>query len=202
MRVCFVVTPAAWELAKKTGALSIKPEATPRSVEWLRKQMQVRLPNFSGLGPMIVWKDISASDRELHGNSGDEMVYLEAEIPESRLLPMHYMSWELTVQLGQYLTLPEPEDIAIEERGPTEEEVENSWERIFQLEKMQEFIPDDTVVCAVDIIYLTEITKFEPFKVDPVDLKWADFQQDVAIPHGDPRMNAEVQSLMYPARSN
>lgn len=107
---------------------------------WLMKQMGERLPGYRGGHPVWAW--LEKPDMRRHpycGFRGEDQVRIGFRVPRSRVLVHEYDSWH-SVLNGQPLTLNEAEWDASD--AWSREQVERSWERIFDAQTLASSDPD------------------------------------------------------------
>lgn len=133
---------------------------------WMRRQMATRLPAYSGDWPVWAYTR-RPSWRKFHRSwspeSRRDLVRITALVPRDRVLLSDLDLWHLPLNHG-YLSLTEAEDNAISQANLSREQIEESWQRIFDLDRPA--IADEiqwirstrpVVQACVDRIFLAEI---------------------------------------------
>ncbi|NUB11251.1 DUF3841 domain-containing protein [Azospirillum brasilense] len=133
---------------------------------WMLRQMATRLPAYSGDWP--VWAYIRRpSWRKFHRSwspeSRRDLVRITAVVPCERALLSDLDLWHLPLNHA-YLSLTEAEDEAVNQFMLSRERIEESWQRIFDIDRAP--TADEirwirskrpVIQACVDRIYLTEI---------------------------------------------
>lgn len=197
MRVFTVVRQEEWEKAKETGILRRECDITDASRSWVTRQMALRVPGFSGALPIFGWTNIPEKDYDLYGKEGDQMVLVEAEVPDDRVVRYHFMGWELAVQIGMYLSLSAEEDAEADEKTLSQDEIERSWENIFNPEALSAYIPDDTIGLLIDGIRASEVVRTRNFVVKPLKLNMYSEKEDVMRSFEDPLLLEELRGFRH-----
>lgn len=130
---------------------------------WMMEQMVKRLPDFSGYYPIWAWP--KRPDLRSYGQdfSQGSHVLLTLEVPEDRVLLSDFNGWHFILN-GRFLALTEMEDEEREKLPPTSEEIRQSWEYIFDPEKMTPWVSTGKRQACVDQVYLHEVVEVRPIK--------------------------------------
>ncbi|MDQ1146528.1 hypothetical protein QE429_003355 [Bacillus sp. SORGH_AS 510] len=134
-----IQTIDAWENAKQLGFLSgdpnkIWPEFSD-AYNWMMQQMKKKIPKYTGEYPIWLWTEKPDLRRYGHLNKGERGVLLKVEIEDSRLLLSDFMAWH-SVIYNTYFFIDEDEDHLFYTSNRTA--IEESWQRIFDLEFLEQ----------------------------------------------------------------
>jgi len=172
----------AWERCRRTGILRADGRracaAYRYEYRWLRCQAESRLAGYSGGALLWAWlRPKPDLRRGSHMSEGRRGVRIEFVVPADRILCSDFSAWHCVLNRG-YLALSEAEDDAwdrsLTARGldwrhlpPAEtRELEKSWERIFDLDRLQASSwtgPVTHVQAVLERVFLKEITRVDHF---------------------------------------
>ena len=100
--------------------------------EWMKKQMQERLPGYSGEQPVWLWTEKPDLRSTKYAESGSEIVRLTIELPSEKVLLSDFDGWHMVLN-DTFFSFNQKEHDAFyrAELSLTKEE---SWKRIFDFE--------------------------------------------------------------------
>lgn len=99
IRVYTYQGPEAFENYKKNGFFSGNAEYIdktcdwPEAYSWMRSQMELRIPGFTGDYPIWAWPKRPSAKTKLHKLQVDEKYRITALVPAERILPSDYDLW-------------------------------------------------------------------------------------------------------------
>ena len=173
MKLFTIQSIDTWNKAKEVGHLSggngfLKGDdydIFKSSYVWMVKQLKKRITNFSGDYPVWAWPDGSC-DYYWYGPPVYKIVF---EVPESRVLISNYQAWHCVLN-NMHCSL----SLANFDKEFSKEEIEQSWENIFNNDENFNLIWGDTLQACVDKVYLNEIFLVEKEGIErmaPVEIK-------------------------------
>ena len=101
--------------------------------QWMMGQMKKRLPNYAGEYPIWVWTNRPDLRRSAHLEKGVKGVLLKVELDEQDVLLSEFQAWHV-VLYRTYFDL----DIDEDEQVIDKDEIEKSWEMIFELDILKQ----------------------------------------------------------------
>lgn len=121
---------SAWDAARERGYLTGSPELSDGdflvSYGWMRAQMALRLPRFSGDFPVWAWT--KRPNMRQWPYTADH-VLITARVPRGRILPSDFDSWHCILN-HWFISLNEEEDDAlVRDNVPPE----TTWHRVFDI---------------------------------------------------------------------
>lgn len=129
----------AWEEAQQRGYLIGSEQYVwdyfLRPYRWMIKQMNRRI-GHDGTFPVWLWLEEPDLNAGGHGNEGEVLVCLEVEVDDERVLVSDIDAWHCPLNDG-FLYLSDEEERLFRD-GKSQMTQEESWERIFDLERMKE----------------------------------------------------------------
>lgn len=160
-------TEEVWELAQQRGYLVGSQEYAmyPDEYRWMMDQMKKRLLSYKGEFPIWLWLDKPDMRSTANFKSGTKCVRLAIELDEQDVLVSDFEDWHCVLN-NWFCSDNDDEDNAVEE-GLLEITKEESWLRIFELNRMRD--PDwhgtakrklQGVTGKID---LSQVKKVEPF---------------------------------------
>lgn len=96
---------------------------------WLMKKMNDHIPNYQNEYPIWLWTERPDLRRSGHLNSGEQGVLLKIDIADNRVLLSEFEAWHFVLNRW-FFDLDDPE----EESTPSQQELEQSWEMIFNFD--------------------------------------------------------------------
>lgn len=131
-------TREAWELAQRRGYLIGNQEYAmyPDEYQWMIAQMKNRLVNYQGEYPVWLWLEKPDMRSTAHFKSGTKCVRLTIELNEQDVLVSDFEDWHCVLN-DWFCSDNEEEDNAFEE-GLLEITKEESWQRIFELDRVRD----------------------------------------------------------------
>lgn len=160
-RLWTIQTHTAWQHAQQKGILRTDGRRVERTFRpayrWMMRHMQLRLPNYRGGYPVWAWyapkPDLRASALLPRGTRG---VRIEFEAPAHAMLLSNFDAWHCVLN-GSYLALCEDEYHKVGAKF-TAAQVEQSWTRIFDLQKTDLYIQ-----AVVEQITLSQVVRVDTF---------------------------------------
>lgn len=144
----------AWNKAQVVGYLTggdgshlideCDTEVYKPAYSWMKTQMHKRLPNYSGDFPIWAW--FNAPDSDYHMEENDMII--EFEVPEDRILISNFGAWHSVLN---------NQPMYFEDREYSKEEIEKSWDLIFDLNDLLTLEYGSELQVCVDKVYLNEI---------------------------------------------
>lgn len=127
----------AWETALQKGYLQGNPDFIcfdhfVDSYEWMKGQMQERLPDYQGEQPIWLWTKKPDMRKSAHAESGSEVVRLTIELPSEWVLLSDFDGWHMVLN-DTFFAFNKDEFDAFY-RGELSMTKEESWKRIFDFE--------------------------------------------------------------------
>lgn len=174
MKLWTVQHIGAWEAARNRGYLTGSEEHAyqfdeddgrmwSRAYEWLREQMRLRLPGYSGELP--IWAFDEKPDLRCQWRHDREHVLLKIDVPRQRLVLTDYDKWHGVLN-GWYLEAAHELSETGEDDRPerTPDEIRASWVEVFNIGRetaLERHWWGDrsTVQACVDRVYLDEVKK-------------------------------------------
>lgn len=101
-----------------------------------------------------------------YGFEGDVRYLITAEIPEDRIRFIDLAMWSFVLN-GHYLAKNEEEWEALENNTPTKEEIELSWDRIFdeKFERDLTWLGEAIPQAVTERLFLSDVLTLEEFKI-------------------------------------
>jgi len=127
-----------WERAKQLGYLIGDEEFAGFQKEylWMMEQMKKRLPNYQGEYPIWVWLEKPDMRQTGHFPGGTKCVRLKLEIDEKDVLVSYFDDWHCV--LNRWFCSDSEEEAEAFETGLLPISMEESWERIFELDRIRD----------------------------------------------------------------
>lgn len=182
MRIYTFQTQKALDAAKKLGVFRADPKELVKywddvwdtmfkdAYSFMNDEMKKRMP-YVGPYPMWAWAKKPDLRRERH-SFHDKMLLITADVPDERILLSDFGLYHVCLG-GYYLSMTEAEDddmTCLGEITPKKEEILESWQRMFELNKKRTKAEimwvgkSDTVQCCIDGIFISEIVEIKQFK--------------------------------------
>jgi hypothetical protein len=157
LRLWTVQSLAVWELLQKKGRLFADPQLgdyykhDDRAYDWMAAQMTKRVPDYPGGHPWWAWYSPLPRLRKLRNSdpAGAEHVRLTLNVPSKSVLLSPLNPWVMVMTEG-YLAYSSREyedwhirngldvdDYNIPYPAHLQHEIELSWERVFEIEKLE-----------------------------------------------------------------
>lgn len=138
VKVWTIQTEAAYEELKAEGTLygdwSRVDKDFKKAYYWLCHQMENRGMRLRGRPPIWAWQTKPDLRHNAHLEKGEKGVRLELEVPSVELLASNYSAWHCVLN-DHYLTSTDAEtDKAFSDDGYTRDEIELSWQKVFDLD--------------------------------------------------------------------
>ncbi|WP_088362969.1 DUF3841 domain-containing protein [Bacillus cereus] len=105
------------------------------SYKWLIEQMNNKINN-DGSFPVWLWTEKPDLNEEGHFDKGTKAVCLTIEIPDEKVLLSDFDAWHCVLN-NWFCSLTEEED-ELFDQGKCEMTKEQSWQRVFDLEQLQQ----------------------------------------------------------------
>lgn len=130
---------------------------------WMMKKMNENIPNYQGEYPVWLWTERPDLRKGGHLNRGEQGVLLKIDIEKNRVLLSDFQAWHF-VLMKEYFELEEIEEA---NRHFSQDELEKSWEMIFNIENLIQHPNWGKEVCTLqgvtNNIELGEITLVKKF---------------------------------------
>ncbi|MFJ5788689.1 DUF3841 domain-containing protein [Lysinibacillus sp. NPDC093197] len=109
----------------------------PEAYEWMMRQMEKRISNCVMENyPVWLWQRKPSGNEKALATKGERWVILKLDIPEDRILWSSFDDWHLILN-NNPITYNEKEWDSFNERGFVKEEVEKTWERLFDYDWLE-----------------------------------------------------------------
>jgi Domain of unknown function (DUF3841) len=138
MKFWTIQTKEAWEKALDCGYLAGDPEYVEyeflAAYQWMMRQMQIKLSNYSREYPIWVW--LKRPDLRFSGHleKGGNGVLLELDLDEKDVLVSDFQAWHIVLH-DSFLALTEEEE-QMYDSGKLDISLEESWLRIFNYQEL------------------------------------------------------------------
>jgi hypothetical protein len=182
-----IQTPEVLERVRTEGILYAEPERSefiaefPEPFEWVREEMDRRVPGHGGHFPWWAWycpqPDLRRFSRA--HPAGEDLVKIELLVPKSEVLLSAFSAWEMAMGCG-YVCLNYPEldawDQEMERHGindcnrlppePWQATVISTWERIFDIPALEAggAWSTDWIQATFEALRSEDIVKVTPFR--------------------------------------
>ncbi len=125
-----------WNILQKFGVLQRYSVHLPDSYKWMMEQMTLRIPHYTGRAPVWAWYQPKPDLRfwSWRVQSDEQFVRIEFRVERSNVLLSNFDVWHAILN-GWYLPLTKEEDNESLKRS--QEEMRESWNRIFDLELLE-----------------------------------------------------------------
>lgn len=136
-----IQTKSAWEHALNVGHLVgntnfVSTEYFGLSYDWMKKQMNKRLPTYNNEQPIWLWLKKPDMRASAHHNKGTEIVRITIEMEEEHVLISDFDKWHCVLN-DNFCSDSESEEEDFNNQKLSITKVE-SWERIFELDRTRD----------------------------------------------------------------
>ena len=132
-----IQTREKWKEAQRLGYLIADEkyiwEEFIEPYQWMMGQMKKRLPNYAGEYPIWLWTRRPDLRGRAHLGKGEKGVLLKVELDEQDVLLSHFQAWHIVLSRSYF-------ELEINEEEPeyNKDEIEKSWEMIFELDILEQ----------------------------------------------------------------
>ncbi|MDZ5472701.1 DUF3841 domain-containing protein [Bacillus sp. 31A1R] len=118
------------------------PEQLTKPYQWMMKQLAKTIPDYDGTTyPVWVWKRRPNRNEKPSFRKGNRGVILTLDIPDDQILWSCFHKWDF-VMTEHPVTITEDEWNRFDQGQMSREEIEQTWERIFDFDLLRNIDPE------------------------------------------------------------